>query len=282
VYSLPGLSDEAAADVIELAEKEFPDWHKPVGRPKKLTLVQAVRLTLCRLRRNATYQDLHEDFDIGRTTAWDYHQDMVDFLARAFGYPDEDEEEREALLTLLLDGKVCLVDGTLVQTFHWKHRGKELLSGKHRKYGVNIQLFVDIHGRLICASRAFPGSWHDIHCFREAGWVDLITHAGGGKGVGDGGYKGEPDAVCTPVKKKKGKELADFEKDINKIFAKIRVPVEWGVGHVKNWRILSTRYRSDLSRIDNDIQAAVGLQALNEHHSQRRLTFGRVKKAMAA
>ena len=80
VYRLPGLSHRAAdAVVVELATEEFPDWHKPVGRPRKLTLVQALRLTLCRLRRNATYQDLHEDFDIGRTTAWDYHQDMVDF-----------------------------------------------------------------------------------------------------------------------------------------------------------------------------------------------------------
>jgi hypothetical protein len=282
VYRLPGLSDRAADVVVELAREEFPDWHKPAGRPKKLTLVQALKLTLCRLRRNATYQDLHEDFDIGLTTAWDYHQDMVDFLARTFGYPDEDEKEREELLALLLEGKVCLVDGTLVPTFHWKHRGKELLSGKHRKHGVNIQLFVDVHGRLICASRAFPGSWHDIHCFREAGWVDLVTRAGGGRGIGDGGYKGEPDAVCTPVKKRQGKELADFEKDINAVFAKIRVPVEWGVAHVKNWRILTTRYRSDLSRIDTDIQAAVGLQVLNEHHSTRRLTFDRVKKAMAA
>jgi hypothetical protein len=279
VYRLPGLSQRAASVVVERAREEFPDWNKPVGRPKELSLVQALRLTLCRLRRNATYQDLHEDFDIGRTTAWDYYQPMVEFLAREFGYPDEEDQEK--LLAMLLEGKVCLVDGTLVPTFNWKHR-KDLLSGKHRRHGVNVQLFVDLHGRLICASLAFPGSWHDIHCFREAGWVGLAAHAGGGRGIGDLGYEGERDAVSTPVKKKPKKDLADFEKEINKIFAKIRVPVEWGVAHTKNWRILSTRYRSDLCRIDADIQAVVGLQILNEWHSDRRLTFDRVKKAMAA
>ncbi len=106
--------------------------------------------------------------------------------------------------------------------------------------------------------------------------------AGGSRGIGDLGYEGERDAVSTPVKKKPKKDLADFEKEINAVFSKIRVPVEWGVGHLKNWRILATRYRSDLSRIDTDIQAALGLQVLNEHHSERRLTFDRVKKAMSS
>lgn len=274
MYRLPGLSLRAGAFVVEAAEREFPDWNKPVGRPKRLTRHEALRLTLCRLRRNATYQDLREDFDIGKTTAWDYHQEMVAFLADELGATDDEH------LAALLEGTVCLVDGTLVPTFHWKHR-KDLLSGKHRRHGVNIQLFVDIHGRLIGVSRAFPGSWHDIHCFREAGWATLITHAGGGMGIGDSGYVGEAEVIRTPVKKKPGEELSDLERQLNTGFAKIRVPVEWGVGHIKNWRILATRYRSELSRIDIDIQAAVGLQKLNEQFADRRLNFDRIKKALA-
>ncbi|WP_239342393.1 transposase [Frankia sp. CiP3] len=196
--------------VIERAEQTFPDWDKPVGQPRSLSLLQALKLTLCRLRRNATYQDLHEDFEIGRTTAWEYDQTMVEFLAREFGYPDD--EDREKLLAMVLEGTVCLIDGTLVPTFNWKHR-TDLLSGKHRRHGVTIQLFVDLHGRLICASLAFPGSWHDIHCFREAGLVDVVAHAGGGRGIGDLGYGGEREAVSTPIKKKSKKDLADVEKD---------------------------------------------------------------------
>lgn len=267
----PGLSRRAALAVVELAEQEFPDWDAPIGRPKALSLVQALRLTLCRLRRNATYNDLSEDFGISVATAWEYHQEMVAFLADVLGCPDKEG------LSLLVEGTICLVDGTLVPTFNWRHR-KDLLSGKHRRYGVNIQLFVDLHGRLVGVSRAFPGSWHDVHCFREAGWVDIVKRSGGG--IGDLGYEGESD-VRSPIKKKQGVDLADWQKHLKTQFSKVRVAVEWGVGHTKNWRILATRYRSDLSRIDADIQAVVGLQKINELYSERRLTFGRVRKAVS-
>jgi DDE superfamily endonuclease len=271
VYRLPGLSIKAAAVVVELAEEEFGDWTRMVGRPKALTLVEALRLSLCRLRRNATYNDLHEDFAIGTTTAWEYHQRMVAFLAEVLGSTDAD-------LPALLTGRIFLIDGTLVPTFNWRHR-KDLLSGKHRKHGVNLQLFVDVHGRIIAVSPAFPGSWHDIHCLREAGWVDLLTRIG--HAIGDGGYHGEPDAVNTPIKKKPNIELTDHQREFNTTFAKIRVGVEWGIAHAKNWRILATRYRSDLHRIDTDVQATIGLQKLNEEFTERRLTFKRIKTAVS-
>jgi hypothetical protein len=271
VYRLPGLSIKATAVVVEYAEQEFPDWDRGVGRPKALTLHEALRLSLCRLRRNATYQDLHEDFGVANSTAWDYHQQMVAFLADTLGTSDED-------LPALLDGKICLVDGTLVPTFNWRHR-KDLLSGKHRKNGVNLQVFVDVHGRLIAISPANPGSWHDIHCLREAGWVDLLKQID--NALGDTGYIGEPDALNTPIKKKPRIDLTDEQKQFNTVFARIRVAVEWAIGHLKNWRILATRYRSDLSRIDTDAQAVLGLQKLNEEFSGRRLTFDRIKSAVS-
>ena len=182
----------------------------------------------------------------------------------------------EASLSALVAGRVCLIDGTLVPTVNWRHR-TDLRSGTHRRYGMNIQLLVDLHGRIIAASPAFPGSWHDVHCFRETGWVDLVKKSGGG--IGDLGYEGEPEVVHTPIKKRPNMDLRDLERHLNRGLAKIRVGAEWGVGHLKNWRILTTRYRSDLSRIDTDIQAAVGLQRLNERTSGHRLTYDRIKKA---
>jgi len=38
---------------------------------------------------------------------------------------------------------------------------------------------------------------------------------------------------------------------------------------------LASRYRSDLARIDTVIQAIAGLQIVNEHFSDRRLSFER-------
>jgi hypothetical protein len=210
-----------------------------------LTLVGALRLSLCRLRRNATYNDLHEDFAVAVSTAWGHHQTIVAFLAEALGTTAEE-------LPALLNGKIVLVDGTLIPTLNWRHR-KDLLSGKHRRHGVNAQLFIDAHGRIIAVSRSFPGSRHDIRCLRESGWVHLmqtITPA-----AGDTGYIEEPDAVLTPIKKKPGIDLTPEQKTFNTTHARIRVTVKWGVCHAKNWRILSTRYRSDLERLDTDLQA---------------------------
>ncbi len=130
-YRLPGLNLRAATCVVELAGREFPGWDRPAGQPRALSVVDAVRLTLCRLRRNATYQDLHEDFGVGKTTAWDYHQQMVAFLADVLGAADHAE------LSVLVAGRVCLIDATLVPTVNWRHR-KDLRSGKHRRYGVNV------------------------------------------------------------------------------------------------------------------------------------------------
>ena len=116
-----------------------------------------------------------------------------------------------------------------------------------------------------------------MHCFREAGWVDLVRQSGGG--IGDLDYEGEPDVVHTPIKKRPNIDLGGVAHDINRSLARVRGGVEWGVGHLTNWRMLTTRYRSDLSRIDTDIQATVGLQKLNEQFTDQPLTYDRIKAA---
>ena len=58
--------------------------------------------------------------------------------------------------------------------------------------------------------------------------------------------------------------------------ASIRAVVERAIAHIKNWRIMTTRYRGHLDRIDNVILAAVGLQALNDHLSDRVLSLSQL------
>lgn len=268
MYRLPGLSLDAAAVVMDLAGQEFSDWHKQVGRPRALTLYQAVRMTLIRLRRNLTYGELGEDFNVTPQTAWNTVQVIVGFLADVLGCDTQED------LPALLEGKICLVDGSLVVVVNWRHR-TDLYSGQHHAHGMNIQVMVDLHGRLIAVSRAFPGSWHDMRCCTEAGVAKLLERCGGA--IADKGYQGA--AAITPIKKQPGGELAASDRQFNTQLSKIRVAVEWAIAHLKNWRILATRYRSDLTRIDTDIQAVAGLQKLNQAHAVRRLTFDRIKEA---
>jgi hypothetical protein len=263
---LPGLSIRATQFLIALAEQEFSDWNAATGRPKSLSVIEALQLCLRWLRRNLTLPEAGEDFGIGTTTAWEYAHLMAAFLADVLGCPAEELAEQ-------VSEKVILFDGTLVPTFNWRHR-RDLHSGKHKRYGANVQAVADIHGRVTGASRPFPGSRHDKHCYDEAG-LEQVAQASGG-GVGDAGYQGT--GLVTPIKKKPGQELTDEQKRFNASVASVRVGAEHAIAHLKNWRITASRYRGHLDdRFDNVILAVVGLQALNDRLSDRKLSFARFK-----
>jgi hypothetical protein len=134
---LPGLSIRATQFLIALAEQEFSDWNAATGRPKSLSVIEALQLCLRWLRRNLTLPEAGEDFGIGTTTAWEYAHLMAAFLADVLGCPAEELAEQ-------VSEKVILFDGTLVPTFNWRHR-RDLHSGKHKRYGANVQAVADIH-----------------------------------------------------------------------------------------------------------------------------------------
>lgn len=266
MYKLPGMSIRAGAEVMNLMEEAFLDWDLPNGRPKLLSLAAAVRMTLVRLRRNVTFGELAEDFGLSASTAWGYVQLIRDklneLLAVDFGELAES-----------LHGKVCLVDGTLVQVFNWRHR-KDLFSGKHRKYGMNVQVIADLHGRVLGVSRGFPGSRHDMYCFTEANLARITDAAS--SAVGDSGYQGS--GMITPNKKRPGQERSESDREYNTAIAVIRAAVEWANAHLKNWRILASRYRDCLTRFDGTVSAVAGLAMINERTSGRKLTFTRLDK----
>lgn len=270
MYKLPGLSIRAAEHVLGLAEEAFPDWDAPVGRPKALGLPEALRLCLVRLRQNLTFAELGENFGVSTSVAFDYHHAMTKFLAEEIGCPTD-------ALAGQVKGKVCLVDGTLVPTWNWRRR-RGMYSGKHKRYGVNVQVVADLHGRVEAVSKAYPGSWHDKHCYDEADLDTILTGAGGV--VADPAYQGT--TATTPEKKKPGTDLTKKQRRYNKSVSTIRVGVEWAIGHLKNWRILTTRYRGKINtRLDNTILAVAGLQKLNDRYSTRKLTFERLQPKQA-
>jgi hypothetical protein len=260
------MSLRAGSALMEMIEDTVTDWNTSAGRPKSLSLPQAVRMTLVRLRRNVTFAELGEDFGCSASTAWSYYQAILACLSGALAV-DVGE------LAAAVDGKICLVDGTLMTVFNWRHRN-DLFSGKHRRYGINVQVIADLHGRVLGVSRGFPGSWHDMRCFTEAGLGYLADAAG--TAVGDSGYQGSP--MTTPNKKKPGQDRTDSDIAHNTALAIIRAAVEWANAHLKNWRILASRYRDSLTRFDRTTQTIAGLAMLNEQHSERPLTFKRLNK----
>lgn len=65
--------------------------------------------------------------------------------------------------------------------------------------------------------------------------------------------------VKTPFKKPKGKELTEEQKAFNQQLGAIRVRVEHCIGWVKNWAIIATRFRCDLSIYTPILQIVCGL-----------------------
>jgi hypothetical protein len=52
-----------------------------------------------------------------------------------------------------------------------------VLSGEHKKHGMNVQVLADPAGRLLWASPAMPGAVHDTRAAREHGILDALTPA---------------------------------------------------------------------------------------------------------
>jgi hypothetical protein len=117
---------------------------------------------------------------------------------------------------------------------------------------MNVQVVADLHGRVLGVSRGFPGSWHDMHCSTDAGLTTLAGAAG--TAIGDSGY--QVSDMTTPNKKQPGQDRTESDLKHNTAIAVIRVAVEWANAHLKNWRILASRYRDSLTRFDRTISAS--------------------------
>jgi hypothetical protein len=69
----------------------------------------------------------------------------------------------------------------------------------------------DVHGRVDAYSKAFPGSWHDKHCFDEADLAGILAGCGGL--FVDCRYQGV-DGV-TPIKDRSDRQLTEDEHRFN-------------------------------------------------------------------
>ena len=108
------MSLRAGSAVMDMMAEALPDWNLHAGRPKSLSLQEAVRMTLMRLRRNVTFAELGEDFALAASTAWGYFQEIATILGELLAVDVDDLAES-------VKGKICLVDGTLVTVFNWRH-----------------------------------------------------------------------------------------------------------------------------------------------------------------
>lgn len=139
-------------------------------------------------------------------------------------------------------------------------------SGKKGRHTIKNQILSDLDGNIIFISDTYSGSIHDkvIADEQELKFPDDSTIL---LDLGYLGYQPENVAIVMPFRKPRGKELSNFQKQINQQIASLRVKVEHVIGGMKRLKIVreKIRVRGDDKR-HRFCVIAVGLHNLRNKH----------------
>jgi len=107
------------------------------------------------LRKGETLGEPAAGFGVGRTTAWQYVNEVTELLAARA------PKLRQAVRGAKRAGHAYVIpDGTLVPVDRVA-RDKPFYSGKHKKHGMNLQVIASPDGDVLWVSGALPGPVHD-------------------------------------------------------------------------------------------------------------------------
>ncbi|WP_327591591.1 transposase family protein [Streptomyces chartreusis] len=199
-------------------------------------LYKSVVLVLFLLRQDPVQEAAAELFGVSQATVSRRWTALLPVVEKVLASHIPDPSEASA-------GRIVLVDGTLVTTWDWASEGTTMFSGKHRDTGFNLQVAATLTGDLLAVSAPVSGSGHDMHAWRQSFFPDAFA---GREGMGDLGYVGS--GLLTPRRKPRGQERSMGDKVANHSVNTLRAAVERAIAHLKDWKILATRYRGPLTR----------------------------------
>jgi hypothetical protein len=147
---------------------------------------------------------------------------------------------------------IFLIDATERQIQRPKDltRQKDYYSGKKKCHTVKNTLVVDIDKKILFMGNTTEGKRHD----KKLADDDSPPFPPQSKIGGDSGYEGySPPGteVFTPIKKPRGRDLEDEDKQINRQLSGIRVKVEHAIGGVKINRIVHDKFRNRKAGLDD-------------------------------
>jgi hypothetical protein len=245
--------DELEYCVTDLLEEP---WDKEEGRPRELTLREALVVTCGYLRQNIIEDIWADIFGVAQSTISRYITFLTPLVEKA---TEEDrptaEEAAEATR-----GAIALVDGTLWPCWSWTGEST-LWSGKYKTTGHGSLIVTNLRGRITFVSDPVTGNQHDMAKLKGSGAEKILKRAGGV--FGDKGFIGT-DYITTPIRKPECRELLQWEHEWNNQVSSFRAPVERAVAALKTWRILFTDYRRPLKTFKSSFCAAIGLYFFKE------------------
>ncbi|WP_159426071.1 transposase family protein [Streptomyces noursei] len=214
---------------------EDPDPPVSPGRMWALGLYKSVVLVLFLLRQNPVQEAAAELFGISQATVSRRWTALLPVVEKVLARHVPDPAKASA-------GRIVLVDGT------WSRRGTgqpraPRCSAATPRHRIQPAVAVTLAGDLLAVSAPVPGSRHDIHAWRQSHFPEAFAER---EGIGDLGYIGS--GLLTPRRKPPGQEQSAGDKRANRSVNTLRAAVERAIAHLKNWKILATRYRDPLTR----------------------------------
>jgi len=215
-------------------------------------------------------------FGIGQPQTHEWVHRLTHVLNAALGYEKQLPERHPQRLEAVLKecpGLEFLIDGTERPINRPKDQAlqKEYYSGKKKTHTVNNNVISHRGGKVVYLSETYEGTVHDkLICDLEG--YEFPKES---KLWQDRGYQGyAPAGVVTlqPVKKPKGGELTQADKERNREVSRERVEIEHQINGIKRSRIVSHRLRSRTDHYADDVmETACGLHnyRLAHRHSKR-------------
>ena len=125
-------------------------------------------------------------------------------------------------------------------------------SGKQRRSTCKVTIHVNEEGLIRQRSPTVPGSVHDVTHLRQSGLLANLDPES--VAVADaayvGLYKDLPDrAVLVPYKAQRNHPLCAEQRYANRFVSSIRIKVENVIAHLKIFRILTHRFRHNVSKV---------------------------------
>ena len=205
---MSGLDEEQLGEleyrVDELLEEP---WDKAEGRPRELTLREALVVTSGYMRQNIIEDVWADIFDVDQSTISRYITFLTPLVEKA---TEEDRPTAEDAAEATRDA-IALVDGTLWPCWSWDGES-ELWSGKYKTTGHGSLIVTTLRGRITFVSEPVTGNRHDMAKLKGSDAEKILEKAGGV--FGDKGFIGT-DYITTPIRKPECRDLLQWEHEWN-------------------------------------------------------------------
>lgn len=254
---MSGLDEEQLSELEYIAAGLLKEpWDKDEGRPRELTLREALIVTCGYLRQNIIEDVWADIFDVAQSTVSRYITLLTPVIGKATG---EDRPAAEDAAEATRD-VIALVDGTLWPCWSWDGES-DLRAGKYKTTGHGSLVVTNLQGRITFVSEPVTGNRHDMAKLKGSEVEKILKKAGGV--FGDKGFIGT-DYITTPIRKPECRELLPWEREWNRQVSSFRAPVERAMATLKAWRVLFTDYRRPLKTFKSSFRAAIGLYFFKE------------------